>query len=776
MNPKTTVYLSIAVLLGLAGVWYANSSKPVAGPPPGPRALFDPKPEGVKRFELAAWGKPAMVFEKRDGEKWRLLEPIQAPADKVTVEGAINRLLDAQVERAYADGETGRPGEDIIKMQQPTYLAKLTDKDGRSHAVRVGGPVLLARQTFVQVEGEKKLYVVKGELATEIQSGLETYRDKRVVDFVANDVVRLELGGATRMTLAKADGKWTLEAPVKARASGKDVTQMLVTLSNARAEKFIDDAPSNLRLYGLDKPRLSVTMNIEHEKKTDRPDPMKVLATQPAATIEKSVVTLHFGTLSDEKVFARLGDAERPWVFTLPKYMYDSVVGGAEKVRDKQVIAGDAQRATLVRVTGPGGGVSLEKKSGAWKSADGGDVDFAAVDDLLKGLAGLTATAFEDADALNPDFGFDAGTKIEMQVEGNLEAMAVTIGGVTRGGTGAYVRNDREGSVFVVKADAAEPLRVTPLAFVDRRLLSFERGHANRIEIEHDGKTVVLDKRGFAWEMTSPVSRPVETRVVTDVLADTSALAARNIVGTQADLGKFGLDQPLVRARITVQPPAPLPPPSTSSAPASAPAAAPPVTHSLIAGRHGGKAYLFVEGGTRIAEIDDKIVSDLTAEPAEHKVAKLDLSKISALELTYPDRALLLRKKGLEWLLEGEPGFRGDDAKVMAVANALRDLLTDRYVVYAGADLKTYGLDAPAIRVAVQVEGAAPAELRISSTGPAADEAKRRYATLGDSGSVFLIGGSEVAKFDKRLKDVQIIEGATPPPMPPPSLPPGMGE
>ncbi len=340
-----------------------------------------------------------------------------------------------------------------------------------------------------------------------------------------------------------------------------------------------------------------------------------------------------------------------------------------------------------------------------------------------------------------------------------MEPTRITIGGPTRAATGVYVRNEREASVVVVNADAAAPLKVSPLAFVSRTMLKFDRTHANQIVIESEGLTRTLTKRGMVWRMTAPVDATLDINVVNDVLADLAALDARTIVGMKDQLAAYGLDHPAVRCTVRVRPPAPaVPPPSTqpaSTQPVEDAAEEPPpaVTHTVVATRHEGKAYLYVEGGATIAEIDDKILRDLSVEPHRRKVTVLDTSRVTAVELTRPDRTMLFEKRGNDWLLDGEPGFKGDATKLRTMYDAVRDLSTERYVAYDATDLSGYGLDVGAIRVTVRLEDGSETRLIISDAGPPDDENKRRYAVVEGTGKVFLIAPDDVAKFDKQIQD-----------------------
>ncbi|MCK6483588.1 MAG: DUF4340 domain-containing protein [Phycisphaerae bacterium] len=809
MNQKTPILMLVAVLLVAVGVYFAQSTpeKSPSGATSGPQSLFDPKPAeaDVVRLEMARSDKPTMVFEK-SREEWRIVEPITGAADKFRVESEASRILNLLYVRAYAKDAADRPGEDTTRLGQPSWVVKLKDKNDKALTVRIGGPVLMANETYVQIEGDDRIYKVRGNLNSEMRAVLDDFRDKRLADFSVADIMRLSMSGLRTATLSKAEGRWTVEAPIRARADISEVNNLMSAITNARVTRFVEEGPKNLRGYGLEPPRLTLTLEAEIRKA--RPTPPE--ATQPAKPefdITHRTRVIHFGAEVEGKVYGMFGGEGTPVVFQIPEATLTSLSPDLTKLRDKKVIAADPLRATKARVRGPGGSALLEKQDGHWvivepvfDSLSGQNkAEFAAVDDLLKGVRDLKATAFAEPSAeVAEDYGFGPGaTSIELWTPDSVESALLTIGGPTRGGTGVYVRNEREQFVAVVKSDAVVALSPAPLAFVDRKLLQFDRGLANRIEIEMEGTSRAVSKIGETWMMTEPVTAPSETKAVTDLLADLASLDARTIAGSPADLARFGLDRPFVKCSVTIQPP-PKPKPAATqpaatqpagsggengespatqpaagdvaaTADGSAPTAAeeapePPVIHRLIAARHEGMAYVFVEGGSKIGEVDDKIFRDLTAELHEHRVVKFDTSQLAAIELRYPDRTLVFEKSGNDWLLEGEPGFRGDAGKLRQIADGVRDLQTTRFVSYQATDPAAYKLDAPAIAVTIRPEEGLGVELRISSEGPANDEEQRRYATIVGTNKVFLVYGSDAAKFDKQIKDMERSDA--PPPQP----------
>src|SRR5262249_40606268 len=146
-----------------------------------------------------------------------------------------------------------------------------------------------------------------------------------------------------------------------------------------------------------------------------------------------------------------------------------------------------------------------------------------------------------------PSFGFGKPRSvIEVTSEGKMEPERITIGDATPSKTGAYVRNDREGFVAVVKAESVNALVLRPIEFLSRDLVRFNKDMASRLDLVFPKYTVTVQKENNAWRLLSPVQGSAEAGAVTALAADLSNLRGRRVVGRENDKKTFGLDSPTV--------------------------------------------------------------------------------------------------------------------------------------------------------------------------------------------------------------------------------------
>ncbi len=768
MNPKTTIALVIALLLAVIGIYWARSTSEAEKAKPvdtGPKKLLDPALGELVEYEVKVEGQPALVFEIRDA-KWHMVEPVSWPAEHFVVDADAKRIKDLQYVRSYAADDPDGPTPQMTSLDKPTRVIKLTDKEGKSYVVKIGARQALSEKTYVQREGDDRVFLIDADLDALMKKNVDEYRGRNVAQFAQNDAIRVEASGENAYVLVNDDRDWTIEAPVRGRADASKVTNLLRAISMLRVKTFVQDDPASLRPYGLEDPQLQ--LKVEVEKKTPKPPPPPP-ASAPAETeydIERNTIRLALGGVAGEEVFARLLDDETSnTIFKIAKADYDNLSTDLESLRDKQIAPVQPARVQHVRVESGGSDVSLVKDDTQWRiespagEGPSSPAEFAAVDDLLRGISELTAIGFESKEL--PTYGLEKPRCVlQVRQEGRLEPIVLEIGGLTPSKTGAYVRNVSEDYIAVVPAAAAESLVVSPVAFRSRELLKFARAWASRLDVDTEDGDCVVVREGGAWRFSEPVEGRAEMAAVNNILSNLANLRGRRVVGSANDAGEYGLAQPDVRVSVTVEsPPKPKSPPTTQATQPAEPEVEetpPPVVHTVLLSRHDGKAYAMVEGGATICEIDAKVLEDAEAELFDTRVTNLLPEKAVGFSIGGGESFTFARNEENQWILEGEETFQTDPAAVTTFLGAIRDMKAVRFVAYAGADPMQFGLDRPALKVSIELEDAKTTEIAVSDSGP---DGGGRYAMLtSEPGRVFVIGDEDHAKIDKSIRDFHKVE------------------
>jgi hypothetical protein len=244
------------------------------------KSLEDLRDKTILRFDDAqvrtirlqpAAGAPTVL--QRDGEDWKITEPIQAAADPNAVKGLLGSLRSMRA-RGFADPTA--PGEAPSENVAAEAPAELADRGFSPPRLKVdvglesGEPQTIELGGEKAGEGEKLLYVrVPGrETIYEVGSHVQASIDKTADDLRDKTVLAVDETKVTAVEVARSDGEgFTLErrgegwgmagadAPVRESVASRLVEDVVLVKGASIASENGDLAAS-----GLDVPPLKITI------------------------------------------------------------------------------------------------------------------------------------------------------------------------------------------------------------------------------------------------------------------------------------------------------------------------------------------------------------------------------------------------------------------------------------------------------------------------------------------------------------------------------------
>jgi hypothetical protein len=199
---------------------------------------------------------------------------------------------------------------------------------------------------YLMAEGDPKLYTVSSTDGQNLSGRLNDIRDKNLssMDQDAVDSLRITKGNSTIEFAGAGDrlgwGKWAMVKPYSIPYSADDTTvDNLISsaLHNLTVSEFIDDNPSSLAKYGLDKPTMQVEL-----KEGD------------------SVFQLYFGKDEDSThTYMKTGDSKA--VYTVDKEKLADFTGAEPfTVLDKSIFIGSIDDLDKIEIDAQGRKYVLE--------------------------------------------------------------------------------------------------------------------------------------------------------------------------------------------------------------------------------------------------------------------------------------------------------------------------------------------------------------------------------------------------------------------------------
>jgi hypothetical protein len=292
MNFKTTILL-LAILAGV-GVYFlvehlrGGGTEQTTTATPG--KLVDIDSANVKQVSLTQPDGKKIVLAKADG-KWRLIEPVNAPADSFNVDELVR-----QITGLTSHGKLPADQKASVGLDHPNYVVEITSNDNKTTKLAFGDKSSISDALYVQVNDDATPQIVSSSFNEQLSKAADTYRSKKLVDVSQDQIQQIAItqNGKT-LRLEKKAGNWEITEPQAMPGDSGEISSLLFTLTDLSAVEFVT-GPSNLTNYGLDKPTMTVWFS------TAAP------STQPAAAATKpagtTIVFGRFDSILQKNVYA----------------------------------------------------------------------------------------------------------------------------------------------------------------------------------------------------------------------------------------------------------------------------------------------------------------------------------------------------------------------------------------------------------------------------------------------------------------------------------------
>jgi hypothetical protein len=735
------------------------------------------KREDIRRLEIDHQGQEIVFLRGQD--RWRLVRPIQAEADRAKVEELIDRLsqLEARGPDVIYGGQVGKYGLDkpdtTVRMQ---VLEEVPDEKAEGATREIGaedaaalvgtlgapagqGPLLsasvlapgkarklrtlvwqlgnhdeAAKKLYVRTDDWPRINVIEDSLAPLVKRPALAYRGKRLFDFTPLDVTKIDVEkGEQKLTLTRERDGWRLIVPaqgaqqVAANADGLAADSLATTLSQLQATEFINDNPTEAQLaeYGLDKPALTATVALRES--SQGPQVLRLGK-------ERSTGAGYFAQVQGSpsvfvvipEVHAALG---RDALAYLPVRLWD-------------VPPTDVTALVIEREGQPAWKVI--RKDGDWKI--GGPFEAPALDRLSEQLAmelsAPMAEGYKALEAKDPaSYGFDK-PYLTLTLTGKDGAVhKLQVGKPTAPESGSrfarLLDDPKNPAVFTMPAAALRSAERGPLDLLDPVLLRVQPpDQVDRIQSKTATSTLTLEHKDREWRVLDTPASPfnADAEVVVGLRRLFAPLRAQRFVAygpeAEKELAKYGLDKPEVTLTVRIRKAEGMPETEEHLIELSKPSA-----------EADGSRHVRVDKKPGIAVLPAAVAGQLAAgylDFVDRTVLKLDPASVTSLvrQLSTAPLEIVRRDEGWQILKPGDE--KADDATMQNLVAQLAALRADRVVAYPAGDLKTYELDRPRAVIRIKTGDGKPTE-HVLAVGKSADEAGACYAMLEGSKTVVVL-------------------------------------
>jgi hypothetical protein len=682
----------------------------------------------ARKVEIKHGGED-LVLEK-DKDNWKLVKPLSAEADNSKVTDLLTKLSDLQArDKDILDKDDPKKYgfdkpeavvtvtvEEEVKGDDRRDAAPADKKEKRTRTltVRIGKHDTDKKKLYVMADDWPRINIVDDSLEPLVRRSALAYRGKRLLDFDAASVARMEIDNQGQKIILEHDKDgWRLTAPAKGEAELLKVDQLLTNLGHLEAAEFVNQEPKQDELearYGLGKPPLTARIEFSDKKK-----PAQVL---------------HVGKArgGKEGYFARL--AEGGPVFAINEELYKQLARDSLSYRPQTLWQLLPEEIESLRVHKAGQKeYTLTRSDKDWKISGPFEAN-ALADAVQKMTSELSSpkvesyTAHEAKDLAQYGLDKPALTVAIKTVLGKDDKEnALLIGKpVAKEGGPRYAKRANETAIFTIGEALVRAADRAAVDLLDTKLLHLDSAKVERLRSQVGDKSLTLEKKGEGWQVAeSPAGAyAADTEAATSLSLVWSDLRAQRFAdyGKAVEWAKYGLDKPSVRVTLNAD----------------------KAEHVIELGKEvegdPGARYARVDKGVGVAVLPVEVTRLLERtylDYVNHDLLNFDHDAAASLQRHMGAKVLEVVRSQAEagnetagWQVVKPAKEKADDQAMRHLFEQLGHLRADRIAAYPVKDLQSFGLETPSALLTIKLKGdRKPAEHIIKLGKPAGKEGQR---------------------------------------------------
>lgn len=391
-------FLAILALAVTLGAWFL-----LRPPPPVTPAKDKKAPEGTELFafekqdlvkvEVERPGSRIVLVEKPDG--W-WLEGEDFRAARNMVNKFKHQLHDLTSRATVVDD----PQElALYGLGDNAVHVTLHFRDGETKQFDAGDPNPSGVSFYIRPLPGDVVYTVKKSAVDFYTLSLDEFRERRFAGFDSKDVDVVEAARADGVTLRfqrTGPHDWEMTSPETFLASDDKVRQLMGRVSAMKAIQFVADGVKDPARYGLDHPRLLVTLRFSGR------EPLSLAVGAPTGE-KDGEYALAYARLGDEDTVYAVRDgileeyAQEPRAFRLTRFV---------RIDGNRVTRMTATWKDRGRDADLNGTVVVTMAADVWMWEDGVPVPGSTPKRVASRATGVEARSWIGADADAPRYGF----------------------------------------------------------------------------------------------------------------------------------------------------------------------------------------------------------------------------------------------------------------------------------------------------------------------------------------------------------------------------------
>ncbi len=491
----------------------------------------------------------------RQGARWRFIKPIEG-------------LLDVgQIERMLVGFAALKRGEVITVEEMEANQLTLHDyglsnpqiklifgMDAHRRTILVGHGAQVGDRLYIKEKTTPEIAVTSTNLLRFVPEDITSLRDRCLLHGDLEQVVRIEIRKKEGLLqLARGEqGIWHITQPIKSRADGREVLDLMDRLYAIRIDQFVEDDVVETAMYGFDETATGISL-IRADGKSES------LLLGKNVEGETPLVYARFRTINS--------------IYTVPREIINILAVDPETLRDKRLLALSSDDVAGVEIKTGKQILSMRRAAldtqWAMVKPRGWPVEKKVMDSLLghwtqaevAGVMALNETNQIETGLIAPWItlhllGLPPNTEIRSPTNLAIKA-AITVGTGKSDTDRLYVSVDQEPWIYEVSGQVMTFISLDPLFYRNRTLLAVAPEAVLRIAVKRGVReqAVQRDENG-QFQPVGAENAVVDDLCIRRILKNMNNLRAIEFVEANPDpdnLTRYGLDQPVLTVTVGLQ-------------------------------------------------------------------------------------------------------------------------------------------------------------------------------------------------------------------------------
>lgn len=379
------------------------------------------------------------------------------------------------------------------------------------------------------------LAAILGGYALYTGINLEPVETPKLLKIKAGDIERITLKYPGREIDLKrgSKDKWELLKPIEADANQTAVNSLVTSIADCEVKRTVEEKPASLAPFGLDKPRVVVTVTVKGKGKL------------PAIEVGK---TTPVGASAYVKT------AAKPAVLLTDSSFQAAMIKTANDLRSHMLMAFNTNNVSKLTIQHlDGSEIEVDRNKRRWEIVKPAAylADRSTVNGILDSLNRARVTEFISD---NPTDLSQYGLKsphltvtVALKKKGENESLFFGFKQPEAGKNGIYVRVGGRDSVYTVATSLLPDIDKSVNALRDKTLLAFDPAKVEHVVVTIDGKQFTLARaKGGKWNVIQDgKTSPAHVAVVENFLDQIKTLKGKKIIeDPMTDPAKYHMDKP----------------------------------------------------------------------------------------------------------------------------------------------------------------------------------------------------------------------------------------